>query len=122
MREIKFKYKTRSGKLVSGYCPFETGVEHITSIYQFSGLLDDDGKEIYEGDIVKTTVIDGYGDDREIVGRVVFEDGSFDIVVQEYRPGFFGLKYSLYGAYNVYKTMKIVGNIYEKEADNEQDS
>lgn len=114
MREIKFRYKTRSGELVCGYCPpFEAEVEP-TSIGQFSGLLDCDGKEIYEGDIVQTTIIDGYGDDRDIVGRVVFEDGSFDIVAEEYYPGFIGLKYSLYGAYNVYKTMKIVGNIYDE--------
>lgn len=111
MKEIKFRYKTRSGKLVSGYCPFDAGVKP-DSVDQFSGLLDDDGKEIYEGDIVQTTIIDGSGSDREIVGRVVFEEGSFDIIVQEYRPGFVGLKYNLYGAYNVYKTMKIVGNIY----------
>ena len=114
MREIKFRYMTRSGKLVCGYRPpFEAEVEP-TSVCQFSGLLDCEGKEIYEGDIVETTVIDGYGDDREIVGRVVFEEGSFDIVAQEYYPGFIGRKYSLYGAYNVYKTIRIVGNIYDE--------
>ena len=114
MREIKFRYMTRNGKLVCGYRPpFEEEVEP-TTIGQFSGLLDCEGREVYEGDIVQTTVIDSYGSDREIIGRVVFEDGSFDIVVQEYRPGFVGLKYRLYETYNVYKTMKIVGNIYDE--------
>ena len=114
MREIKFRYKTRSGKLVCGYRPpFEAEVEP-TTIGQFSGLLDCEGKEIYEGDIVQTTIIDGYGSDREIIGRVVFKEGCFDIVEQEDRPGFVGRKYRLYGAYNVYKTMRIVGNIYDE--------
>lgn len=114
MKEIKFRYMTRSGELVSGYHPpFEDGVD-LESVGQFSGLLDCEGKEIYEGDIVHTIIVDSYGSDREIIGRVVFEDGSFDIVEQEYRPGFVGRKYSLYGAYNVYKVMRIVGNIYDE--------
>ena len=117
MKEIKFRHK-RNGEWV--YCrPFD-GIKP-TAMGQFSGLLDCEGKEIYEGDIVQTTIIDGYGDDRDIVGRVVFEDGAFDIVAQEYYPGFIGLKYSLYGAYNVYKTIKVIGNIYEGEAITEQE-
>lgn len=114
MKDIKFRYKTRSGELVSGYRPpFEEGVD-LESVGQFSGLLDCEGNEIYEGDIVHTIVVDSYGSDRDIIGRVVFEDGCFDIVAQEYRPGFVGVKYRLYDAYNVYKVMRIVGNIYDE--------
>ena len=111
MKEIKFRHK-RNGEWV--YCrPFD-GIE-LTEMGQFSGLLDDDGKEVYEGDIVQTTVIDGYGDDRDIVGRVVFEDGVFAIVTKEYYQGFTSNKFTLHGAYHVYETIKVIGNIYEQE-------
>lgn len=66
------------------------------TVGQFTGLKDKNGKEIFEGDIVK----DGWIEDN--FGIVEFKEGSFDL----------GLSYSEYIS-EQYQDSEIIGNIYE---------
>lgn len=91
-REIKFRAKRLdNGEWIYGDLHIRTPHAHIHSevgskafidtdtIGQFTGLTDKNGKEIYEGDIVKTKEIGGYGWERLGVVRYYDEDCRFGI-------------------------------------------
>uniref|UniRef100_A0A6M3XXH4 Putative YopX protein n=2 Tax=viral metagenome TaxID=1070528 RepID=A0A6M3XXH4_9ZZZZ len=68
---------------------------------QFTDLNDKNGKEVYEGDIVK---------DGEFIGKVFFKNGSFCVSYIN-TPQEFGDEY--YPVYNKMNTHEVIGNIYE---------
>jgi uncharacterized phage protein (TIGR01671 family) len=93
MREFKFRgISKKTGKWIHGYYLKNRGVDFIApdefagdktwedyevipeTVGQFSGLLDKNGKEIYEGDIVRKKEIGGYG--YEYIGVVRYYDND----------------------------------------------
>jgi uncharacterized phage protein (TIGR01671 family) len=106
----------KSRKIVSLDCP----IDDLIALEQFTGMLDKNGKEIYEGDIVENgadiimTVIQGVG----------FEVGKTDFGVMIYSDGF-ALKFSDGSGYcsiSGEEELEVIGNIHENpELNNEED-
>lgn len=76
------------------------------TVGQFAGLLDKNGKEIYEGDILRWY-------DDNILYVVTFESGMFYASIKECNEGMIG-GFSLYRLTKYdYRKCEIVGNIHD---------
>lgn len=108
MREIKFRCWRKSQKTM--YPPSSIwkmnlwGCDYTDDIIlmQFTGLLDKQGKEIYEGDIVE---VNGVGVHEE-KGKVLFFHGAYKIADEK------GINLTL-DELEYEDTIEIIGNIYE---------
>ena len=104
MREIKFR-AWNGKRILDDFCvSCRSGKAEVRgevfdwTLMQYTGLKDKNGKEIYEGDVVKS---DWYNDEQRITGaRVIFTSGCFTCI---------GLKHKLY----LYPELEVIGNIYE---------
>lgn len=93
---------------VRGNLICENGLNPTNSIVQqFTGLLDKNGKEIYEGDIIKFFCYGHY--DKELIGKIIYNEEMFMFLIQ---VGISDL--NLYGIYKSdNKYYEIIGNIFE---------
>lgn len=114
---IKFKAKRLDGKgwaigdLLHSYengaiiVPIEGGgafsVDHST-VCQFTGLKDSDGKDIWEGYIVERVIYDPFNGSAKVKAVIEYLDGAFVAITD-------GIPYSLY-----FKYIKVVGNKFDK--------
>ena len=124
MRQIKFKAKRLDGKgWVCGYFYEENGNTYIienrqkesklnrnltykvdpSTVCQFTGLKDCEGKEIWECDIVERVIYDLFKGSAKVKSVIEYLDGAFVAITD-------GIPYSLY-----FKYIKVVGNKFDKE-------
>lgn len=110
-REIKFRAKnTDTKEWVYGYLADETYINNINTIDlssievdsdtvgQFTGLKDKNGKEIYEGDIVKN-------ESAGFCGVIKFKDSAFIIDIDK-------IKGTLFACLQT-GSLEIIGNIHD---------
>jgi phage uncharacterized protein TIGR01671 len=84
-------------------------------IMQYTGLRDENGKGIYEGDIIEFSydMFVGNFDTFVAKGKVVFEEGAFYVEVFENERTTDDEAYLLYSI-NL-DTIEVIGNIYENK-------
>lgn len=129
MREIKFRGRSSkdkktwfTGSLVYLTDIDEAFIDHYdglrrvierypvdpTTVGQFTGLLDEDRREIYEGDILN---IDG-----EFIAEVVYCDGAYELYTKQGTLGKLSdiaYEYSLAILDGVIETFSVIGNIHD---------
>ena len=123
VENIKFKAKRLdNGEWVCGYFYEENGNTYIienrqkesmlnrnvtyevdaSTVCQFTGLKDYEGKEIWEGDIVEREIYDLYKGSAKVKAAIEYKGSGFVVAINSET-------YSLYS-----KHIKVVGNKFDK--------
>lgn len=83
-------------------------------IMQFTGLKDKNGKEIYEGDIVKINAHSyDFGFEKDRIGEIRFIEGCFGFYKQLSEKEYLFNELSTEFGYGELEYYEVIGNIYE---------
>jgi uncharacterized phage protein (TIGR01671 family) len=118
-REIKFRAWVKRGNEIKDYVKPTTiqkmihskestfSLEQLNDLVdfeQFTGLTDANGKDIYEGDVVRTGK-DNIGDPEPMIGQVIMREGSWLIENEK--------KQEAIELFSEITSREVIGNIFE---------
>ena len=114
-REIKFRAFLNSKyyykpcmlsweELLSQYDAIDMFQRGLMTLMQYTGLKDKNGREIYEGDIVRTGK-DNIGDPEPMIGQVIMREGSW-LIENEKNQETIDL-------FSEITSREVIGNIFE---------
>nr|DAL02684.1 MAG TPA: YopX protein [Caudoviricetes sp.] len=114
-REIKFRAFLNSKyyekprmlsweELLEQYDAIDMFQRDLMTLMQYTGLKDKNGREIYEGDIVRTGE-DNIGDPEPMIGQVIMREGSWLIENEK--------KQEAVELFSEITSREVIGNIFE---------
>lgn len=111
MREIKFRaWDTETKEMSYDFLSRNWILVCIESphveLMQYTGLKDENGKEIYEGDIIVV-------ENGKYSGTVKFNEEDLSYVIENETGGFGFVNGQTYDKRPEFKTYEVIGNIYE---------